>query len=355
MGVLIIAEAGVNHNGKPELAFQLIDAAVEAGADVVKFQTYKASNLVTKSASKAQYQTKTTGNTETQYEMLKRLELPFELHYELIDYCNKKGIRFLSTAFDQESLQFLNNDLGLSTLKIPSGEITNAPLLLEHARTGADLIVSTGMTTLCEVEDALGVIVYGLLKGKEPSRQAFKTAYASYEGQEKLKKKVTLLHCTTEYPAPIDEINLKAMLTMKQAFGLQVGYSDHTEGITVPIAAAALGATVIEKHFTIDRTMPGPDHQTSLEPDQLKQMVEAVRCIEKAQGTGVKGPTEAEIKNLPIARKSIVTKRPVRAGELFTADNLTVKRPGSGQSPMNYWDILGKKAERDYMEDEVVQ
>jgi len=347
----IIAEAGVNHNGSPEMAFQLVDAAVDAGADAVKFQTFKAENLVTKSADKAEYQKKTSGAGESQFAMLKRLELSHEMHHQLIEYCSSKGITFLSTAFDADSLHFLVDDLGLTSLKIPSGEITNGPLLLEHARTGCDLILSTGMATLGEVEEALGVIAYGLLASEgesdKPSREAFQQAYCSAQGQALLKEKVTVLHCTTEYPAPPEEINLKAMVTMQQAFGLKTGYSDHSEGITVPIAASAMGATLIEKHFTLNKSLPGPDHKASLEPDELTAMIKAIRIVEQSMGDGKKVPTLSELKNRQIARKSLVAVKDINLGEKLSEDNITAKRPGVGVSPMEYWDMIDKIAQSD--------
>ena len=288
--------------------------------------------------------------------MLKRLELPYELHHELIDYCNKIGIEFLSTAFDSESLEFLVSDLGLKTLKLPSGEITNAPLILEHARTRCDLILSTGMATLAEVEDALGVIAFGLTRDNsaKPSVAAFKEAYASIEGQLALQEKVTILHCTTEYPAPMAEINLRAMDTLGASFGLRSGYSDHSEGITVPIAAVARGAVLIEKHFTLDKSMEGPDHKASLEPNELKSMVDAIRNVEVALGSGIKAPTASEIKNKSVARKSLVALSDIAIGDRFTPQNLTVKRPGTGISPFQYWDSLGSVAQSAYEQDEEI-
>lgn len=355
--IKIIAEAGVNHNGSTELAFQLVDAAFAAGCDIVKFQTFKAKNLVTQEAQQAEYQTRNTGVTESQFSMLSRLELDFETHKALISYCNQLGIEFLSTAFDAESLDFLVNDLGLTTLKIPSGELTNAPFVLEHARLGCDLIVSTGMATLAEVETALGVIAFGLIShaDTQPSETAFAEAYASEAGRSALAARVTLLHCTTEYPAPMHEINLRAMQTMASAFGLTPGYSDHSAGITIPVAAAALGAQLIEKHFTLDRTMEGPDHKASLEPSELAAMVRGIRDVELALGNGIKGPQPSEIKNKPIARKSLVAASAIRAGEIFSADNLTVKRPGEGLSPYRYWSLLGKVAGRDYAAGELIR
>lgn len=350
MKTLIIAEAGVNHNGDEALAFKLVDAAYEAGADVVKFQTFKAKNLVTESAQQADYQVNNTQKKESQFAMLSRLELSYEVHHELVEYCQKLGIEFLSTAFDEESLAFLIKELKLTRLKIPSGEITNAPLVLAHARSGCDLIVSTGLASLAEVEAVLGVIAFGYVadKNRQPSLQAFSEAYASKEGQAALNSKVTLLHCTTEYPAPIDEINLRAMDTLSSSFGLPSGYSDHSEGIVVPIAAAARGAVLIEKHFTLDKEMEGPDHKASLDPAELTSMVKAVRQVEKALGKGVKVPTVSELKNKPVARKSLVAQKDINSGDMFTDSNVTVKRPGHGQSPYEYWNVIGTKASRSY-------
>lgn len=347
---LVIAEAGVNHNGSEELAMKLIDAAYEAGADIVKFQTFKAKNLVTKDAQQAAYQTVNTGKSESQFDMLQRLELSFESHIRLIKYCEQLGIEFLSTAFDSESLVFLTEKLGLTRLKIPSGDITNAPLILEHALTQCDLIVSTGMATLAEIESALGVIAFGLLANSNipPSLAAFQNAYASADGQAILKEKVTILHCTSEYPAPIDEINLNAMVTLKSAFKLATGYSDHSAGIQIPIGAVAMGATVIEKHFTLDKRMEGPDHKASLEPDELKNMVDSIRIIERAMGNGVKYPTVSEVKNKMVARKSLVASRDIAIGETLTSENIASKRPGHGLSPIYFWEIEGTKAQRSY-------
>lgn len=353
---LIIAEAGVNHNGDEALAFKLVDAAYKAGADVVKFQTFKAKKLVTATAEQADYQVANTKKKESQLQMLSRLELSYDVHHELVAYCKKLGVEFLSTAFDSESLKFLVNDLGLKKLKIPSGEVTNAPLVLEHARTGCDLIVSTGMATLAEVEAVLGVIAFGytLASDAEPSIEAFQQAYFSEAGQTALKEKVTLLHCTTEYPAPMADINLKAMDTLATAFNLPAGYSDHSAGITIPVAAVARNAVLIEKHFTLDKNMTGPDHKASLNPQELTQMVAAIRDVELALGDGVKGPRPSEIKNKQIARKSIVASRDIMQGELMTADTLAVKRPGSGLSPYCYWDLLGQAAKRVYKEGELI-
>jgi len=353
---LIIAEAGVNHNGNEQLAFQLVDAAYQAGVDIVKFQTFKAKKLVTASAKQADYQIENTQKVESQLAMLSRLELSYEFHHDLVKYCNKLGIEFLSTAFDSQSLDFLVNDLGLKTLKIPSGELTNAPLVLQHAQTGADLIISTGMATLAEVESALGVIAFGYLAQENvlPSLDAFQAAYFSAQGQKLLKTKVTLLHCTTEYPAPMKDINLKAMDTLAEAFQLEVGYSDHSAGISVPIAAVARGAMIIEKHFTLDKNMEGPDHKASLEPSELADMVAGIRNIELALGDGIKGPRPSEIKNKAIARKSLVAAKDIAAGELFNVENLDIKRPGNGVSPYQYWDLLNTQSTRSYREGEVI-
>lgn len=351
--VYIIAEAGVNHNGSVEMAKQLVDAAANAGADAVKFQTFKAERLVSKFAQKADYQKRTTDAEESQFAMIKRLELDVDTHHILQQYCSEWKIEFLSTPFDIDSVDLLTG-LGVSRLKVPSGEITNAPLLLKVARTGLPLILSTGMSTLGEVEQALAVLAFGYSGGEHPSRRAFAEAYTSPEAQTKLRENVTLLHCTTEYPTPFGDVNLRAMDTLHAAFGLPVGYSDHTEGIAVPIAAVARGAKLIEKHFTLDRTLPGPDHKASLEPDELTAMVRSIRDIEKALGNPRKAPAVSEVKNMDIARKSLVAARNIEKGETFTADNLTVKRPGSGRSPMDYWEVLGMPAERAYREDETI-
>jgi len=353
---LIIAEAGVNHNGSEKLAFELVDAAYRAGADIIKFQTFKAAKLVTASAEQADYQITNTKRKESQLAMLSRLELSFEFHLELVEYCKKIGIEFLSTAFDSESLNFLVNDLKLKTLKIPSGDLTNAPLVLEHARTGCDLIVSTGMATLSEIETALGVIAFGFVASEteKPSIHAFEKAYYSEHGQELLKEKITILHCTTEYPAPLQDINLKAMDTIANAFKLPVGYSDHSAGINIPIAAVAREATVIEKHFTLDHNMEGPDHKASLEPEQLKAMIEGIRNIELALGDGLKGPRPSEVKNKTVARKSLVADQMIKQGSVFSKENLTTKRPGSGQNPINYWRLLGSESKKDYQIGELI-
>lgn len=353
---LIIAEAGVNHNGDEKLAFELVNAAHRAGADIVKFQTFKAKNLVTQNAIQADYQVVNTKKQESQLAMLSRLELSYQAHHRLVQHCQSLGIKFLSTAFDSESLEFLVNDLKLTRLKIPSGEITNAPLVLQHARTGCDLIVSTGMATLADIEAVLGVIAFGYTAPVDavPSIDAFQAAYFSDEGKTVLKEKVTVLHCTTEYPAPLADINLRAMDTLAFAFGLPVGYSDHSAGIVVPIAAVARGAVLIEKHFTLDKEMEGPDHKASLDPSELKAMVQGIRAVELALGDGLKGPRPSEIKNKAAARKSIVAARKIAAGHIITVDDLAVKRPGNGDSPYRYWDIQGKVASMNYKEGDLI-
>lgn len=356
MSVYIIAEAGVNHNGSLDMALELVDAAAKAGADAVKFQTFAAERLVRKDAPKAAYQEQTTGTEESQYEMLRRLELPRAAHKALIERCAARRIDFLSTPFDEESLDFLTDELRLRTIKLGSGEVTNGPLLLRAARKGTSLILSTGMCTLGEVETALGCLAFGYVRPDEPpSLDAFLEAYASPEGREALERRVTLLHCTTEYPAPFDEVNLRSMLTMREAFGLSVGYSDHTEGIAVSVAAAALGATVIEKHFTLDATLPGPDHRASLEPDDLAELVRSIRRVVAALGSGVKAPSPSERENRRIVRKSLAAKRPIHRGEPFTPENLTCKRPGGGASPFAFWSLLGRTASREYAEDEAIE
>lgn len=353
----IIAEAGVNHNGSLDLAKELVYRAAEAGADAVKFQTFHAENIISKHAEKADYQKKTTGNDETQLEMVKRLEMDQRMHEELVKSCRESRIQFLSTPFDLESVDLLANEIKVDQLKIPSGEITNAPLLLKAAQTQLPIILSTGMSTLGDIEDALGVLAFGYLfdKNEELSKDQFEKALFGAEGQRVLREKITLLHCTTEYPAPYEDVNLRVLDTLQQAFGLTVGLSDHTAGIAVPIAAVACGARVIEKHFTLDKNLPGPDHKASVEPDELKQMIDSIRQVEKALGISTKLPTMSERKNRGIVRKSIVASRSVKKGELFSAENLTTKRPGTGISPMHYWEWIGKVATRDYEADEMLQ
>jgi N-acetylneuraminate synthase len=348
MGVTIIAEAGVNHDGKLEQALALVDAAAAAGADVVKFQTFRAAEIAAIDAPKAEYQKRTTGTGESQFEMLRRLELPEEAHHVLRCRCIEQGIEFLSTPFDLPSLRFLTRDLGLPRLKLPSGEVTNAPLLHAAAATGIPIILSTGMCTLTDVEAALGVLAHGYLGWNDPSPAAFAAAFSTAEGQAALVANVTLLHCTTEYPAPPAEINLRAMSTLSRTFGLAVGFSDHTEGIEAAVAATALGAVVIEKHMTLDRSLPGPDHKASLEPAMLSQMVRSIRTVEIMLGDAEKRPTAAESRNMVVARKSLVAIRAIAAGDFFTEANLGVKRPGDGLSPARYWDLLGRSACRSY-------
>ncbi|GET45276.1 N-acetylneuraminate synthase [Capnocytophaga felis] len=331
--ILIIAEVGVNHNGDIKKAKKLVDIAFEAGVDYVKFQTFKAEKLVTKSTQRADYQDKNTGDNDSQFEMLKKLELSENMHNELIAYCNQKGIQFLSTGFDSESLELLRK-LGIKIAKIPSGELTNLPYLRKSAQLFEEVILSTGMADIQEIKNAVSVLI--------------KNGIA--------KDKITVLHCNTEYPTPMEDVNLKAMLHIQNELRVKVGYSDHTLGIEVPVAAVALGATVIEKHFTLDKNLPGPDHKASLEPNELKAMVEAIRNIEKAVGgSGVKEPSPSEIKNKPIARKSIVAIKYIKKGEVFTEENISVKRPGTGISPMLWDSALGQKAVRDFQEDELIE
>lgn len=347
---LIIAEAGVNHNGDIQLAFDLIDAAAKAGADIVKFQTFKAHKLVTKSAKQAEYQIKNSGKEESQLTMLKALELDHALHFELQAAAERQGIEFLSTAFDDESLAFLVNEVGVKRLKIPSGELTNAPFVLKHAQAGLPLILSTGMASLAEIEQALAVIAFGGLYPKQtPSGiQDCIHAYHSAAGRQFIQNNVTVLHCTTEYPAPVTEINLNVLGTFRKAFGTSVGYSDHSAGIAVPIAAVALGAEVIEKHFTLDNTLPGPDHKASLEPSELKAMVDGIRTTELALGSSLKMVQPSELKNSEVARKSLVALVDIDAGETFSTSNLGVMRPGTGLSPNLYWQMLNSTSNKSY-------
>lgn len=332
MSVLIIAEAGVNHNGDIELAKRLVDVAADAGADLVKFQTFDADRLATANAAKAEYQTRTTGETETQHAMLRRLELTPAMHLALQAYCATKNIGFFSTGFDIESVDYLRS-IGLERFKIPSGEITNLPYLRHVGALGGEVILSTGMSSLEEVEAAVDVL----------------------EAAGTDRARLVVLHCTTEYPTPMPDANLRAMQTLHRELGVRIGYSDHTAGIEASVAAVALGATVIEKHFTLDRNLPGPDHQASLEPEELKALVRAVRNVEIALGDGIKRLTESEAKNRPIARKSIVASRDIAAGELFGEHNLTAKRPGTGLSPMRWNDVIGRRASRNFAADELIE
>lgn len=353
----IIAEAGVNHNGSVALAERLIVVAAEAGADAVKFQTFKAELSLSRHAAKAAYQVETTGEGESQLEMVKKLELDLEAFAGLRDAAAEHGIDFLSTPFDAPSLQLLVDDLGLDVIKIASGEITNAPMLWQAAQSGCAVILSTGMSTLGEVEQALATLADGFLNGGEEGSDPARAlrAYGSVEGQAALARRVTLLHCTTEYPAPFAEVNLRALDTLRQAFGLPVGFSDHTRGVAVAVAAVARGAAVIEKHFTLDRDLPGPDHQASLEPDELAHLVTSIREVEAALGSPRKTITPSEFSNREVARKSLVARVPIRAGEPFTEDNVLAKRPGTGISPYRYWDALGSTAQRDYEVDEPIE
>ena len=327
--VLIIAEAGVNHNGSVDNAKSMIDAAADAGADIIKFQTFKSEKLVTKDASKASYQEENTGNNDSQLSMLKKLELSESDHIELKNYCQKRGIEFLSTPFDMESIDYLN-ELGISLWKIPSGEITNYPYLAKIASTGKPIIMSTGMSTIEEIEDAMRVL------------------------RDNGAKSISLLHCNTQYPTPFTDVNLNVMNTLKESFDVEVGYSDHTLGIEVPIAAVAMGASIIEKHFTLDRNMQGPDHKASLEPQELKTMVDSIRNIEMALGECEKKPTSSELENRNVARKSIVARKEIKKGDIFTEENITTKRPGTGISPRRWNEVIGKVATKDYLEDELI-
>jgi N,N'-diacetyllegionaminate synthase len=330
VSVYVIAEAGVNHNGSLKLAKQLVNAAKEAGADCIKFQTFISKNIVSKNAAKAEYQKKQINTEESQYDMLKNLELSFDEFFELSEYCKLNDIEFLSTAFDLDSIDFLNK-IGMKRWKIPSGEITNLPYLIKIAKLGSPIILSTGMSTMEDIHNAVAILTNG------------------GAGE------ITILHCTTEYPAPYKDVNLKAMKTIQQEFNIKIGYSDHTKGIEVPIAAVALGATVIEKHFTLNKDMEGPDHKASLEPEELRNMVNSIRNIEVALGNGIKQPAESEKKNIIIARKSIVASRHILKGEIFTEDNITVKRPGNGINPMQWFEVLGKEAIKDFKEDELIE
>ena len=331
MSVFIIAEVGVNHNGSIELAYKLIDVASASGADAVKFQTFKAENLVSINAQKAEYQKQATNQSESQFKMLKKLELDTNAHKKLINYCKKKDIVFLSTPFDDESIDLLD-ELELQIFKIPSGEITNLTYLKHIGSLGKEVILSTGMSTLKEIEEALIILT---------------SAGTS-------KENITILHANTMYPTPMEDVNLRAMQTIQDKFGVAVGYSDHTLGIEVDIAAVAMGATIIEKHFTIDKTMDGPDHKSSIDPEELKAMVSSIRNIEKALGSSIKKPSKSEKPNIIMARKSIVARKSIKKGELFTEKNITIKRPGIGISPMKWDTILGKVAERDYQIDDLL-
>ncbi len=352
----IIAEAGVNHNGSMQLAKELIDAAADAGADAVKFQTFQADQLLLQDTPKADYQIEHTLDSTNQYDMIKKLELSIEDHQLLMQHCRFKKIQFLSTPFDLESANVLLNQLKLRMLKIASGEMTNTPLLLKIARANKPVILSTGMSTLGEIEFALSVLAfgYGNTQHLKPNHQHFADAYRSPEARQTLRDNVLLLHCTSDYPAAFTDVNLKAMDTLRTAFNLAVGYSDHTVGIEIPIAAVARGAVLIEKHFTLDRTLPGPDHKASLEPAELKSMVEAIRHVEVALGDGCKIPTANECKHRILARKSLVALRAIRKGEVFSETNLGLKRPAHGICGNQYWEWIGQVAQHDFNENDVI-
>ena len=357
--IYFIAEAGVNHNGKLSLALKLVDAAVEAGANAVKFQTFKSENLASKSAAKAKYQSKTTNKNETQLEMLKSLELKNKEYFQIKKYCRLKKIDFLTTAFDEDSLLFITKKLKVNILKIPSGEITNGPLLLAHGLTGLDIILSTGMASIKEIREALGIIVFGYINKKVkniiPSKKLFTAALRSSQGQKLLKNKITILHCTTEYPAPLDDINLNAIQDIANNFDTNIGYSDHSAGELVPLVAASMNVKIIEKHFTLNKKMNGPDHKASLNPSELKNLISKIREIEKIKGIKIKKAYRSEKKNINIARKSLIAKKDINSGEIFTKNNITSKRPGKGISPMKYWDYIGKKSKKNYKEDEIIR
>ncbi|AUJ65713.1 N-acetylneuraminate synthase (plasmid) [Aestuarium zhoushanense] len=352
---IIIAEAGVNHNGDMDIALALVDKAAEAGADYVKFQTFKATKLASPSAKKASYQTRTTDGAESQLAMLQRLELSLEGYHTIMARCAEKGVRFLSTPFDLDSLSLLTDTFALPEIKLGSGELTNAPLLLAAGRSRVKIILSTGMGSLAEVEEALGVLAFAMCRDGQPRGRAdFAEALLDPAVWPVLAERVTLLHCTTEYPAAVEDTNLRAMETLRRAFGVQVGYSDHTVGEAVSLAAVALGACVLEKHFTLDRTLPGPDHAASMEPDELASLVRGVRAVERALGTGIKQPGAAEVANRAVARKSLLAARDLPEGHVLTQDDIAVKRPGDGISPMALWDTIGSVTTRALMDGEAL-
>jgi N-acetylneuraminate synthase len=356
ISTVIIAEAGVNHNGDLGTAIDLIDQAAQAGADMVKFQSFKANKIANASAPKAAYQVLQTLPDESQLDMLKRLELSESSHQKLIEHCIVRGITFLSTPFDFESLGLLVKKFALPCIKLGSGELTNAPLLLQVGISNVDVILSTGMSTLSEIEQALGVLGFAMMGRKTmPCADAFSTTLQHEDVWEKLRARVTLLHCTTDYPARDEETNLRAMDTMKQAFGLSVGYSDHTEGNAISIAAVARGARVIEKHFTLDRGQPGPDHAASIEPNDLRELVRDIRRVELALGTGIKQPAPSELVNRQIVRKSLVAAHDLPAGHILTADDIGLMRPGNGPAPITFWDRIGSTLERQYKAGDVLE
>jgi N-acetylneuraminate synthase len=351
---LIIAEAGVNHNGSLDLALELVDAAAEAGADVVKFQTFRSDLLVTTGAPKAAYQVRQTGAQKSQAEMLEALELGEQAFRRILMRCTEKRIEFLSTPFDEDSVGMLVERLGVKRLKVSSGDATNGPLLLRMAQTGLPVILSTGMCSMDEIREALGVLACGYLGETPSSRNAIRQMFGGEASQRALRDKVTVLHCTTDYPTALEDVNLLAMDTIADALGLPVGYSDHTNGITVPIAAVARGACVIEKHFTLDRTMSGPDHAASLEPGELRAMVQAIDEVARCLGSRDKKPAASERRNAAVARRALFARVPINAGELLSSQNIAVRRPASGRSPMEYWDIVGKPATRGYTKDDAI-
>ena len=355
-GVVVVAEAGVNHNGSLKLALELVDAAATAGANAVKFQTFRADALASAGAPKAAYQERTTGAGASQRDMLRKLELDAPAHHDLVARCRQRGIAFLSTPFDLESLALLAGELDLPAIKIGSGDLTNGPLLHAAARTGKPLILSTGMATLDEIEGALCLVAWTVLEEREPAgAEVQRAAYASAAGRRAAAERVTLLQCTTDYPAASADLNLRAMQTLKERFGTRVGFSDHSTGISAAMAATALGAVLIEKHLTLDRALPGPDHSASLTPADFAALVAGVREVEQALGDGDKRPVAAELANAVAARKSLVAACAVRKGERFSAQNLAVMRPGGGISPMRYWEWLGKAATRNYVAGELIK
>lgn len=352
----IIAEAGVNHNGSLHLALELVKEAAKAGADAVKFQTFITERTITKNAEKASYQKETTGNFETQFEMVKKLELKFEDFKIIQNHCIKNNIQFLSTAFDLESLDYLVNELNVNVIKIPSGDINNAPLVLQAARSQKDILLSTGMSTIEEIHQCLAIIYYGYTyPNKTPN--SFEEVYNHYLNADTsiIQEKVTILQCTTEYPTPVEELNLNSIKHLKREFSTKVGFSDHSDDIYAPSLAVSLGATVIEKHFTLDNEMEGPDHKASLNPKNFKRMVDLIRYTEKALGSEEKIITESEKANKKIARKSLVASEHIKKGMPFTEKNLGIKRPGNGINPLLYWDYLGKVAIKDYKKDDLIQ
>ncbi len=354
--VYLIAEAGVNHNGDPERALAMVDAAAEAGADAVKFQTFDPAALVTRDAPRAEYQRRNDGDHGGQLAMLRGLALPPETHRRLAARCAERGIDFLSSPFDPDSARFLIEEMALPRIKLGSGELTNGPLLWQLGRTGRRLILSTGMAGLDEIGETLGLLAAAFLgHASPPPRSALGALWQQPEAHALLRERVALLHCTTEYPCPLDQVNLRAMDTLRETFGLETGYSDHTPGIEVSLLAAARGARIIEKHFTLDRGLPGPDHAASIEPDALKALAEGLRRVATVLGSPEKRLAPVEEGNRAVARKSLVALRPIARGEPFTADNLGCKRPGTGRSPMDYWALLGQPAERAYQADEVIE